>query len=73
MKNIIKIVFAKNIIGPVKKFETKMKNSEANHKMVFVRRVIGPVKKFETKLTISEANNRIVLVKKVIHRSGCKF
>ena len=37
------------IIGPVKKFETKMEYCKANDKKMFVRKVIGPVKKFETK------------------------
>ena len=44
-----KIVIDRKVIGPVKKFETKMEYCKANHKIVFVRNVIGPVKKFETK------------------------
>ena len=44
-----KIVFVRKVIGPVKKFETKMESNKANHKIVFDRNVIGPVKKFETK------------------------
>ena len=32
-----KIVFVRKVIGPVKKFETKMENSKANHKIVFAK------------------------------------
>ena len=44
-----KIVFERKVIGPVKKFDTKMEYCKANDKIVFVRKVIGPFKKFETK------------------------
>ena len=44
-----KIVFVREVKGPVKQFETKMEQSKANHKIVFDRKVIGPVKKLETK------------------------
>ena len=56
-----KIVFVRKVIGPVKKFETKMEIYKANHKIVFfVREAIGPVKKFETKMENSKANHKIV-------------
>ena len=38
-----KIDLVRKVIGPVKKFETKMEYSKANHKIVFDRKAIGPV------------------------------
>ena len=39
-----KIVFVRKVIGPVKKFETKMENSKANHKIVVAESSQVPLK-----------------------------
>ena len=40
------MVFVRKVIGPIKKFETKLPISEANKRIVFFKKVIGPVVNF---------------------------